>query len=51
MIREVDHPAKRLRVLANPIKVNGQRLDQSPCSQFGADNDAYLPAAERAATP
>ena len=43
MIREVDHPAKRLRVLANPIKIDGQRLDQRPCSQFGGDNDAYLP--------
>ncbi len=54
MIREVDHPAKRLRVLANPIKVNGQRLDQSPCSQFGVDTDAYLPgtpSAKRAVTP
>jgi len=44
MIRNVPHPAKPgLRVLANPIKVNGKRLDQAVCSALGADNDVYLP--------
>jgi crotonobetainyl-CoA:carnitine CoA-transferase CaiB-like acyl-CoA transferase len=43
MIREVSHPAKpRLRVLANPIKINGRRLEQAVCSAFGADNAVYL---------
>lgn len=31
-----------MRVLANPIKISGQRLGQAPCSPFGADNPAYL---------
>jgi crotonobetainyl-CoA:carnitine CoA-transferase CaiB-like acyl-CoA transferase len=43
MIREVAHPADpQLRVLANPIKIDGRRLEQRPCSPFGADNAAYL---------
>jgi crotonobetainyl-CoA:carnitine CoA-transferase CaiB-like acyl-CoA transferase len=43
MIRNVPHPAKPgLRALANPIKVNGKRLDQAVCSALGADNDIYL---------
>jgi crotonobetainyl-CoA:carnitine CoA-transferase CaiB-like acyl-CoA transferase len=49
MIRNVPHPAKPgLRALANPIKVNGKRLDQAVCSALGADNDVYL--AEAATT-
>jgi crotonobetainyl-CoA:carnitine CoA-transferase CaiB-like acyl-CoA transferase len=49
MIRTVPHPKKPgLRVLANPIKVNGKRLDQAVCSALGADNDVYL--AEAATT-
>ena len=31
-----------MRVLANPIKVNGERLAQTPCSPLGADTVAYL---------
>ena len=54
MIRNVPHPAKPgLRALANPIKVNGKRLDQAVCSALGADNDVYLaeaPAPQRAAS-
>jgi len=53
MIRNVPHPAKLgLRVLANPIKVNGKRLDQAVCSALGADNGVYLaePAPQRAAS-
>jgi crotonobetainyl-CoA:carnitine CoA-transferase CaiB-like acyl-CoA transferase len=43
MIRVVSHPAKPdLRVLANPIKIDGQRLEQAVCSQFGADNETYV---------
>lgn len=55
MIRVMSHPAKaEMRVLANPIKINGQRLEQTPCSQFGTDTTAYVSggrAAERAGTP
>ena len=51
MIHVISHPAKPgMRVLANPIKINGQRLDQAPCSPFGADNATYvgeMRAAER----
>jgi crotonobetainyl-CoA:carnitine CoA-transferase CaiB-like acyl-CoA transferase len=43
MIHVVSHPAKaQMRVLANPIKINGQRLDQKACSPFGADNASYV---------
>ena len=39
MINTVAHPAKpELKVLANPIKLNGQRLEQAVCSPLGADN-------------
>jgi hypothetical protein len=31
-----------MRVLANPIKINGQRLGQRVCSPPGADNDEIL---------
>jgi len=43
MIHVISHPARPgMRVLANPIRINGQRLDQAPCSPFGADNATYL---------
>jgi crotonobetainyl-CoA:carnitine CoA-transferase CaiB-like acyl-CoA transferase len=43
MIRNVPHPAKPgLRALANPIKINGKRLEQSVCSPLGADNAAFI---------
>ena len=43
MIRAVPHPARPgMRMLANPLKVNGQRLDQLACSPVGADNARYL---------
>jgi len=51
MIRDLPHPAKpEMRALANPIKVDGKRLEQSVCSALGADNDVYLasPVAKRA---
>jgi crotonobetainyl-CoA:carnitine CoA-transferase CaiB-like acyl-CoA transferase len=41
MIQTVAHPAKpAMRVLANPIKINGERLSQTPCSAYGADTAA-----------
>jgi crotonobetainyl-CoA:carnitine CoA-transferase CaiB-like acyl-CoA transferase len=43
MISQVPHPARAdMRVLANPIKINGQRLSQQVCSAPGADNAAIL---------
>jgi crotonobetainyl-CoA:carnitine CoA-transferase CaiB-like acyl-CoA transferase len=43
MIHTIAHPAKpAMRALANPIKINGERLAQAPCSPFGADTAAYL---------
>ena len=50
MIRNVPHPARPdMRVLSNPIKINGKRLDQKVCSPVGADNAKYL--AETSVTP
>jgi crotonobetainyl-CoA:carnitine CoA-transferase CaiB-like acyl-CoA transferase len=55
MIRSISHPAKPgMRVLANPIKINGARLEQAACSPFGGDTAAYLGevrAAKRAGSP
>ena len=52
MIHTIGHPAKPgLRVLSNPIKIDGERLEQTPCSPYGADTKAYvgeLRSAERA---
>jgi crotonobetainyl-CoA:carnitine CoA-transferase CaiB-like acyl-CoA transferase len=52
MIHTISHPAKpAMRVLSNPIKINGERLAQTPCSACGADTATYvgeLRAAERA---
>jgi crotonobetainyl-CoA:carnitine CoA-transferase CaiB-like acyl-CoA transferase len=43
MIHSIGHPAKPgMRVLANPIKINGERLEQVPCSAFGADTADYV---------
>lgn len=43
MTGNVPHPAKpSLRALANPIKINGKRLEQSVCSSLGADNNAFV---------
>jgi crotonobetainyl-CoA:carnitine CoA-transferase CaiB-like acyl-CoA transferase len=51
MIRDTSHPAKPdMRTLANPIKVNGKRLEQKACSPMGADTAEYLnnpPASRR----
>jgi len=43
MVRTVAHPARAdLRVLANPIRVDGERLSQVACSSLGADTEALL---------
>jgi crotonobetainyl-CoA:carnitine CoA-transferase CaiB-like acyl-CoA transferase len=55
MIRSISHPAKpAMRVLSNPIKIDGKRLEQAPCAAYGANTAAYVGevcAAERADTP
>ncbi len=55
MIHTIGHPAKPgMRVLANPIKINGERLEQVPCSAFGADTADYVGGArtaKRASSP
>ena len=44
MVSSVPHPLKgELRVIANPIRVDGERLAQVACSALGADNEKYLP--------
>jgi crotonobetainyl-CoA:carnitine CoA-transferase CaiB-like acyl-CoA transferase len=43
MIRSVPHPLNdQLRVLANPLKIDGRRLEQATPSALGQDNDALL---------
>ena len=43
MVRRVQHPHKAdLRLLANPIRVNGARLAQAACSLLDADRDKLL---------
>jgi crotonobetainyl-CoA:carnitine CoA-transferase CaiB-like acyl-CoA transferase len=51
MVRTVPHPAKAdFKMLANPLKIDGQRLEQRVCAPLGADNEALLgPASPRAA--
>jgi crotonobetainyl-CoA:carnitine CoA-transferase CaiB-like acyl-CoA transferase len=55
MIHTIAHPEKpAMRVLANPIKIDGQRLAQAPCSPYGADTATYVggsDAAQPAPTP
>ena len=42
MTSAVPHPVKgSLRVIANPISIDGQRLEQAACSPLGADNGKY----------
>jgi crotonobetainyl-CoA:carnitine CoA-transferase CaiB-like acyl-CoA transferase len=44
MIQSLPHPEKPdMRILANPIKINGKRLEQNACSPMGADTAALLP--------
>jgi crotonobetainyl-CoA:carnitine CoA-transferase CaiB-like acyl-CoA transferase len=38
MVNTIAHPAReKLRVLSNPIRINGERMEQSVCSPMGAD--------------
>ena len=52
MVRSVVHPARSdLRVLANPLKIDGKRLEQVAAPNLGADTEAVLaelPAAKSA---
>ncbi|MCA3179822.1 MAG: CoA transferase [Burkholderiaceae bacterium] len=48
MIRNVPHPERPdFRVLANPIRINGERLGQRVCSAMGADTDGVVGGAGR----
>jgi crotonobetainyl-CoA:carnitine CoA-transferase CaiB-like acyl-CoA transferase len=50
MVSGVPHPARAdLRVLSNPIRINGERLSQQVCSAPGADNEEVLGPGRRAA--
>lgn len=43
MVREVPHPLlPTMKLLANPLKVDGRRPEQKVCSPLGADNDEVL---------
>ena len=43
MVEDVPHPHKSgFRMLANPLKLNGERLKGRPCSALGEDTDAIL---------
>ncbi len=43
MVSAVSHPVKgALKTIANPIRVDGERLSQEACSPLGADNKTYL---------
>jgi crotonobetainyl-CoA:carnitine CoA-transferase CaiB-like acyl-CoA transferase len=50
MVRTVPHPAKPdFKMLANPLKIDGERLEQAVCSALGADNAAILGPVQRQA--
>jgi crotonobetainyl-CoA:carnitine CoA-transferase CaiB-like acyl-CoA transferase len=42
MLAEVEHPQGSLKVLASPIRVDGDRLPVSAAPKLGADTDAVL---------
>ncbi len=43
MVAAVPHPVKgSLRVIANPLRIDGERPAQAACSALGADNDSLL---------
>lgn len=43
MVAAVPHPVKgTLRVIANPLRIDGQRPAQAACAPLGADNETYL---------
>ena len=46
MLQPLPHPqAPEQRVLANPVRVDGQRLPGRVCSALGADSEALLAGA------
>lgn len=50
MVRTVPHPAKPdFKMLANPLKIDGVRPEQSVCSPLGAYNEALLGGTKSAA--
>ncbi len=50
MVNQFPHPHRaQLRVLSNPIKINGRRLPQQGCSAMGGDTEAVLGASKAAA--
>jgi crotonobetainyl-CoA:carnitine CoA-transferase CaiB-like acyl-CoA transferase len=52
MVRTIPHPARPgLRVLANPLKIDGQRPEQVASSSLGADTEALLDEPQPAVTP
>lgn len=42
MVQVIDHPAGPQRLLRNPIKVDGKRLDGRACPPVGRDGEALL---------
>jgi crotonobetainyl-CoA:carnitine CoA-transferase CaiB-like acyl-CoA transferase len=43
MVRNVPHPLMpAMRLLANPLKIDGERSSQKVCSPLGADNESVL---------
>lgn len=43
MVSSVPHPAKgELRVIANPLRIDGERPTQAACAPLGADNASLL---------
>ncbi|HEY9566713.1 MAG TPA: hypothetical protein VIR38_01380, partial [Thalassobaculum sp.] len=43
MVRTVPHPARPdFKMLANPLKIDGERPAQAVCSPLGGDNAALL---------
>ncbi|MBM3621418.1 MAG: CoA transferase [Alphaproteobacteria bacterium] len=43
MVSDVPHPTKgRLRVIANPLRIDGERPSQTACSSLGADTITYV---------
>lgn len=44
LLQTLGHPQGALRVLANPIRLDGERLPGKACSALGADTEALLEA-------
>jgi crotonobetainyl-CoA:carnitine CoA-transferase CaiB-like acyl-CoA transferase len=50
MVRTMPHPARPdFKMLANPLKIDGERPEQKTCSPLGADNEALLGAGAKQA--